>query len=80
MKGGKRIPALHQAIAAAAVKAALGERAVIRQMMEVPSAAVPGGVPRGAQVVALQEGIRTFWSRWTGRQSNRSSITDETPD
>jgi hypothetical protein len=72
----KQIPPLHRAILAAAVKAALGERAVIRQVVEVPAESVP----LGAHVVALTCGIRTFWSRWTERKSNGSSITDETPD
>jgi hypothetical protein len=60
MSGGKPIPAVHQAILAAAVKAALGERAVIRQIVEVP-----GGAPASRHVAALRYGIRTFWSRWT---------------
>jgi hypothetical protein len=76
MSGAKRIPAIHQAVAAAAVRAALGEHAAIRDMVEVPSAQVPLGV----HVVAMQYGIRTFLSRWTGRKSNGSSITDETED
>jgi hypothetical protein len=76
MSGGKRIPAVHQAILAAAVKAVLGERAVIRQIVEVPAEAVP----LGTHVVALTHGIRTFWSQWTGRKANECSITDETPD
>ena len=42
MSGGKQIPALHQAIVAAAVKAVLGERAVVRQIVEVPAAASAG--------------------------------------
>ena len=63
MRGGKRIPAVHQAIVAAAVKAVLGERAVVRQIVEVPAASV------GRHVVALKYGIHTFWRRWTGRQS-----------
>jgi hypothetical protein len=74
MSGGKRIPAVHQAIVAATVKAVLGERAVVREIVEVPA-----GVPLSAHVVALQYGIRTFWSRWTGRHANGSSTTDETP-
>ena len=64
MRGGKRIPAVHQAIVAAAVKAVLGERAVVRQIVEVPA-----GVSAGRHVVALKYGIHTFWRRWTGRQS-----------
>jgi hypothetical protein len=76
MSGGKQIPAVHQAILAAAVKAVLGERAVIRQIVEVP----PQPVPLGTHVVALTQGIRTFWSQWTGRKANECSITDETPD
>ena len=75
MSGAKPIPALHRAIAAAAVKAALGERAVIVGMVAVPSTPALGG-----HVDALECGIRTFWSRWTGRKSNGSSITDETSD
>ena len=75
MSGGKRIPAVHQAIVAAAVKAILGERAVVRQIVEVPA-----GVSTGRQAVALKYGIHTFWRRWTGRRSNGSSTTDETPD
>ena len=76
MSGGKQIPAVHQAVLTAAVKAALGERAVIRQIVEVPDEPVP----LGAHVVALTHGIRTFWSQWTGRKVNECSITDETPD
>jgi hypothetical protein len=76
MSGGKRIPAVHQAILAAAVKGVLGERAVIRQIVEVQAEAVP----LGTHVVALTHGIRTFWSEWTGRKANECSITDETPD
>ncbi len=74
MSGGKRIPALHRAIVAAAVQAVLGERAVVREIVEVPRASV------GRHVVALKYGIHTFWRRWTGRQSNGSSTKDETPD
>ena len=76
MSGGQQIPAVHQAIVAAAVKAVLGERAVIRQIVEVPSEPVP----LGTHVVALTHGIRTFWSQWTERKANECSITDETPD
>jgi len=76
MSGGQQIPAVHQAIVAAAVKAALGERAIIRQIVEVPAEPVHVGT----QVVALTHGIRTFWSLWTGRKANECSITDETPD
>ena len=74
MRRGKQIPAVHRAIVAAAVKAVLGERAVIREIVEVPAASV------GRQVAALKYGIHTFWSRWTGRRSNGSSTADETPD
>jgi hypothetical protein len=76
MSDGKQIPAVHQAILAAAVKAALGERAVIRQIVEVSAESVP----LGTHVVALTHGIRTFWSQWTGRKANECSITDETSD
>jgi len=68
------IPVLHQAIAEAAVKAILGDRAVIRDMVEVPA---PSAIKRAG---ALKYGIRTFWRRWTARQSNGSSTTNETPD
>jgi hypothetical protein len=74
MSDEKQIPALHQAIVAAAVKAALGDRAIVRQIVEVPA---PG---MGDHVYALGHGIRTFWRSWTGRQINGSSITDETAD
>jgi hypothetical protein len=69
------IPVLHQAIAAAAVKAVLGHRAVIREMVEAP-----GGPSAAKRAGALKYGIRTFWRRWTARQSNGSSTTNETPD
>jgi hypothetical protein len=75
MKREKRIPAVHQAIVEAAVKAVLGERAAVRQIVEVRS-----GVSAGRHVVALKYGIHTFWRRWTGRQSNGSSTLDETAD
>ena len=76
MSGGKQIPAVHQAILTAAVRAVLGESAVIHQIVEVPAQSVP----LGTHVVALTHGIRTFWSQWTGRKANECSITDETPD
>jgi len=74
MSGQNQIPALHQAIVAAAVKAALGNRAIVCQIVEVPAPAA------GDHVRALGHGIRTFWRSWTGRQTNGSSITDETTD
>ena len=74
MRRGKQIPAVHRAIVAAAVHAVLGERAVVREIVEMPAVSV------GRQVVALKYGIHTFWRRWTGRQSSGSSTTDETPD
>ena len=64
MSGENQIPALHRAIVAAAVKAALGERAIVRQIVEVPAA------DAGDHVRALGHGIRTFWRSWTGRQPN----------
>lgn len=76
MKDPKKIPAIHQAILAAAVNAVLGDRAVIREVVEVPRTTVPFS----GHVVALKYGIRTFWSRWTERQTNGSSTIDETPD
>jgi hypothetical protein len=74
MSGGKQIPEVHRAIVAAAVHAVLGDRAVVRDIVEVPA------VPLGRRAVALKYGIHTFWRRWTGRQSNGSSTTNETPD
>jgi len=70
----KSIPVVHRAVVAAAVKAVLGDRAVVREIKEVPPPSL------GTQVVALKYGIHTFWCRWTGRQSNGSSTIDETPD
>ncbi|HUK16525.1 MAG TPA: hypothetical protein VLW65_08925 [Bryobacteraceae bacterium] len=75
MSARKRIPALHQALVAAAVKAALGERAVVREVVEVPA-----GPPLRVRVDALGYGVRTFWNHWTGRHPNRSLTTDETQD
>ena len=75
MRSGKGIPAVHQAIATAAVKAILGEKAVIRGMVEVPA-----GTPFRKRAGALHTGIRTFWSRWTGRQAKGRPGTDETQD
>jgi hypothetical protein len=74
MSGDDQIPELHRAIVSAAVKAALGERAVVRQIEELPG--TPGPVEH---VVALQHGIRTFWRSWTGRRTN-GGATDETAD
>jgi hypothetical protein len=74
MSGEKQIPALHQAIVAAAVKAALGQRAIVRQIVEVPAP------DAGDHVRALGHGIRTFWRTWTGRQPNGNPIIDETAD
>lgn len=71
----KPISPVHQAIVMAAVKAILGDRAVVREIVEVPN-----GPSAGKRVVALKYGIRTFWRRWTARQSNGSSTLDETPD
>ena len=58
------VPVLHQAIAQAAVKALLGEQAVIREMVEVPA-----GPPLSVHINALGHGIRTFWGHWTGRHA-----------
>jgi hypothetical protein len=69
------IPLLHKAIAEAAVKALLGERAVIRQMVEVPA-----GQPLRVEIGALGYGIQTFWSHWTGRHPHGSAARDETQD
>jgi hypothetical protein len=69
------IPPLHQAIAQAAVKALLGEHAVIREMQEVPA-----GPPLRVHISALGYGIRTFWSHWTGRHTQGSAARDETED
>ncbi|HTS30618.1 MAG TPA: hypothetical protein VMH81_32320 [Bryobacteraceae bacterium] len=75
MTSGKGIPAVHQAIATAAVKAVLGEKAVIREMVEIPA-----GTPFRKRAGALHTGIRTFWRRWTGRHSNEKAAIDETQD
>ena len=75
MKRDAAIPALHEVIATAAVKAVLGERAVIREMVEVPA-----GTSVVRRAVAFKHGIRTFWRHWTGRQMNGSSTTNETAD
>jgi hypothetical protein len=69
----EQIPVLHQAIAQAAVKALLGEHAVIREMVEAPA-----GPPLSAHISALGYGIRTFWSHWTGRHAHGSVTRDET--
>ncbi len=73
MSGRRGIPALHQAIVAAAVKAALGERAVVREVVEVPA-----GPTLKVRAGALHYGLRTFWNHWTGRHPNRSLTADET--
>jgi len=75
MSREQSIPAHHRAAAAAAVKALLGERAIVREMVEVPP-----GTPLKKRAVALQAGVRTFWSRWTGRQAKGRPGTDETQD
>jgi hypothetical protein len=70
-----RIPHLHRAVAEAAVKAVLGERAVVKEMVEIPA-----GQPLSVHINALGFGIRTFWNNWTGRQSNERTGDDETQD
>jgi hypothetical protein len=67
-----KIPEVHRAIATAAVRAVLGERAVIREMTEMPAVSVR------RRAGALKYGIWTFWSRWTARQANGSSTRNET--
>ena len=67
------IPELHRAIAVAAVRAVLGERAVIRDMKELPVASLL------RRAGALKYGICTFWNRWTARQGNGSLNRNETP-
>jgi hypothetical protein len=62
MSSPKRIPTHHRVIVEAAVKAALGERAVVREIVEMQ-----GGPSLRVRVGALHCGIYTFWSRWTGR-------------
>jgi len=64
------IPVIHQVIVAAAVKAVLGEQAVIRKIRVLPAKA-----PAAGQLVAWKHGIHTFWCRWTGRQLNGSPTT-----
>jgi len=66
------IPVLHQAIAEAAVKALLGDRAVISEMVEVPA-----GHPLIVHINALGYGVKTFWSHWTGRHPHGSAERDE---
>jgi len=66
------IPEVHRAIAHAVVRAVLGDRAVIRDMREMPAASVM------RRAGALKYGILTFWSRWTARQANGSSTRNET--
>ncbi len=66
MSRAKHIPAVHQAIVTATVRAVLGERAVIRRIVEVPAA-----TSAGVHIGALKCGIHTFWRRWTGRQFER---------
>ena len=75
MSGEGQISNLHRAIVTAAVRAALGERAVIRRIVEVPEA--PSAVEH---VVALHHGIRIFWRSWTGRRMNGGATADETAD
>ena len=66
------VPVLHKAIAEAAVKALLGERAIIRQMVEIPV-----GQPLRVEINAIGHGIHTFWSHWTGRHPHGSAGRDE---
>jgi hypothetical protein len=75
MSGEGQISDLHRAIVTAAVKAALGERAVVRRIEELPEA--PSAVEH---VVALHHGIRIFWRSWTGRRTNGGATADETAD
>jgi hypothetical protein len=60
------IPAHHRAAIAAAVRAVLGDRAVVRRIVEAPS-----GPSLTVRVTALHYGIRTFWNHWTERQWKR---------
>jgi len=64
MSVARRIPAHHQTIVAAAVRAVLGERAVVRKIAEVPAPTLL------LRVRALDRGVRTFWNRWTERRSS----------
>jgi len=73
MSGEKRVPLLHQAIATAAVKALLGERAAIREMVEVPS-----GPPLRVRAGALAYGVQASWRRLTGWQQKGSRSGEET--
>ena len=68
MSRHKHIPDAHRAVAAAAVRAILGPRAVVREMVEVPA-----GTPFRKRVGAVHHGIRTFWSRWTARNPIRGN-------
>jgi hypothetical protein len=75
MSGEDQIPELHRAIVTAAVRASLGERAVVRRIVEMP--AEPTAIEH---VAALQHGIRTFWRSWTGRRVNGGATTHEAAD
>ena len=68
----RTIPVLHKAIAQAAVKALLGEHAVIQRMVEVPA-----GQPLSVEIGALGYGLQTFWSHRTGRHPHGSAARDE---
>ena len=69
-----RIPVLHRAIAEAAVKAILGDRAVVKDMVEVSSTRVA----LTTHISAIGYGIQAFWNHWTGRHSHGSAGRDET--
>ena len=56
------IPAHHRAIAEAAVRAVLGERAFISKMVEAPT-----GRPLSLHITAFGSGVQAFWNHWTGR-------------
>jgi hypothetical protein len=75
MSGDGEIPELHRVIVTAAVRAALGERAVVRRIEEMQ--ATPSAVEH---VAALHHGIRTFWRSWTGRSASGGATVDEAAD
>ena len=68
----ERIPVLHRAIAEAAVRAVLGDRAVIREMVEVPAES-----PLRTHITALGYGIRAFWNEWTDRHPHGTAAKHE---
>lgn len=63
MKHANGIPPHHRAAIAAAVRAVLGERAVVRDIEEAPAPSLL------VRFRAFDHGVRTFWNRWTDRRT-----------